>query len=130
MASTSSPARQLRILVADDNVDAAASLAILLEMQGHEVYVAHDGIEALEQARSVRPEVAFLDLGMPKLDGIETARRLRALPGAAALRLVALTGWGQDKDREHTREAGFDEHLVKPVEQELLRETLQRLESR
>ena len=113
-----------RILVADDNVDAAASLATLLELDGHEVTVAHDGEEAVMKATGFRPTLAFLDIGMPKLNGIEAARRLRALPTGGGAVLVALTGWSQASDRERTRAAGFDYHLVKPVQPQALTEVL------
>jgi CheY-like chemotaxis protein len=105
-----------RILVVDDNEDAAASLAMLLEQLGHVLAIAHDGQEGLEKARSFGPEVVFLDLGMPRMDGFETARHLRSLPRGRELLLVALTGWGQEQDQERTREAGFDCHLLKPLE--------------
>jgi signal transduction histidine kinase len=105
-----------RILIADDNVDFAASMCHLLETRGHQVRVAHDGAEALEAALHFEPEVAFLDIGMPKIHGYEVARRLRAQPQTASCLLVAVTGWGQEDDRRRAREAGFDRHLVKPVE--------------
>jgi PAS domain S-box-containing protein len=111
-----------RILVVDDNVDAARSLEMLLRSLGHETRVVHDGAEALRVATEYRPAIVLLDLGMPELDGYEVARRLRAMEGSEALRIVAVTGWGQDADRERSREAGFDQHLVKPVEpRELVR---------
>jgi PAS domain S-box-containing protein len=113
-----------RILIADDNVDAAASLATLLELDGHEVTVAHDGEDAVMKATAFRPTLAFIDLGMPKLNGFEAARRLRALPLGGQAVLVALTGWGQASDRERTREAGFDFHIVKPVQPQALAEVL------
>jgi PAS domain S-box-containing protein len=105
-----------RVLIADDNEDAASSLATLLQLEGHEVATARDGLEAVEKARDFRPDLALLDLGMPRLDGIEAAKSLRALPGGAHLRIVALTGCGQQADRQRTREAGFDAHLVKPID--------------
>ena len=106
----------LRVLVADDNQDAAMTLASLLEFEGHHVQVAFDGEQAVASAQAQPPDVAFLDLGMPHMDGVEAARRLRALEGERArhMLIVALTGWGQDKDRDRTRAAGFDAHLVKP----------------
>jgi PAS domain S-box-containing protein len=104
-----------RVLVVDDNVDAADSLALLLRLAGHDVRVAHDGPSALEAARAERPDAVFLDLGMPGMDGYEVARRLRQESGLDGVRLVALTGWGQDEDRRRTQEAGFDQHLVKPA---------------
>jgi PAS domain S-box-containing protein len=115
-----------RVLVVDDNVDAADSLALLLRMEGHAVTVAHDGLTALTQAAADPPELALLDIGMPKMDGYELARRFRADPALRDVVLVALTGWGQDEDRRRTREAGFDHHLVKPVEPEALHGLLRR----
>ena len=105
-----------RILVVDDNRDATESLALLLQLDGHETRVAYNGMEALEVAQSFDPEIVLLDIGLPGLNGYEVARRLRQRPGGDRLLLVALTGWGQDDDRERTRTAGFDEHLVKPVD--------------
>lgn len=105
-----------RILVVDDNLDSAESLAMLLKHAGHEIRTAHDGLEALEAAEAFRPDVILLDIGMPKLNGIEVARRIRKKPWGGSIVLVALTGWGQQEDRARSREAGFDDHLVKPVE--------------
>jgi len=105
-----------RLLLVDDNVDAASSQASLLRLLGHEVEVAHDGVAALEKARRFRPEVVLLDLGMPGMDGFEVARRLRASHEGRDLKLVAQTGWGQEDDRRRTREAGFDAHLAKPID--------------
>jgi signal transduction histidine kinase/CheY-like chemotaxis protein len=109
-----------RILVVDDNRDSAQSLAILLRLLGNEVATAHDGPTALQAAEQFRPEVALLDIGLPGMDGYELARRLRALPQLRQLRLAALTGYGSAEDRRRSQEAGFDEHLVKPVEMETL----------
>jgi signal transduction histidine kinase/CheY-like chemotaxis protein len=105
-----------RVLVVDDNVDAGDSLVALLGLLGHDVSVARDGYGAVEQARARTPELVFLDLGMPGIDGLETARRLRALPGGRDIVIAALTGWGLAADRQRTREAGFDLHIVKPVD--------------
>jgi PAS domain S-box-containing protein len=105
-----------RILVVDDNTDAAVSFAVLLEHQGHEVATAHDGEEAVAKARVLRPHIVFLDLGMPRMDGFEAAKHLRALSDGEPMTLVALTGWGQKRDHERTREAGFDWHLLKPID--------------
>ncbi len=113
-----------RILVADDNYDAAQSLALMLGMEGHDVRTASDGIEALRVAEEFRPQLVLLDIGMPRLDGYETARRLRERPWAQALLLFALTGWGQEEDRERAHKAGFDRHLVKPVDPEALSQLL------
>jgi signal transduction histidine kinase len=104
------------ILIADDNQDALESLALMLRMEGHEVICASDGEEALALAGQRRPEIVVLDVGMPKLDGCEVARRIRAEAWGRGAILVALTGWGQDVDRRRSREAGFDMHLVKPVD--------------
>jgi signal transduction histidine kinase/ActR/RegA family two-component response regulator len=105
----------LRILVADDNVDAADTLSILLRMEGHEVRVAYDGEQAIRIAEAFRPALAFLDIGMPRMDGYQTALALRALPGMHDIRLVALTGWGAEEERARTHAAGFDHHLLKPA---------------
>ena len=105
-----------RVLVVDDNRDAADTLGALLRMLGAEVEVVHDGAAAIEAFDAFRPAVMFLDLGMPGLDGYEVARRIRSRPGAGGTALIALTGWGQEKDRQMTREAGFRHHLVKPVD--------------
>ncbi|MBY0277260.1 PAS domain-containing protein [Candidatus Binatia bacterium] len=110
------PSGALRILVADDNRDNVETLALMLELQGHRVATAHDGVEALAAAERERPHVAFLDLGMPELNGYDVCRAVRALPFGAEVCVVALTGWGQEDDRRRTRDAGFDHHLVKPVE--------------
>jgi signal transduction histidine kinase len=125
MTNAEGPARtQRRILVADDNNDALESLATLLQLSGHEVYTAANGAMALESAEQHRPEVALLDIGMPKLDGYEVARRIRAQPWGQRITLVALTGWGQDSDRRRSQEAGFDSHLVKPLDLDKLTELL------
>ena len=105
-----------RILVADDNRDAADSLAMMLELMGNAVRTANDGQEAVEVAAEFRPDVALLDIGMPRMNGYEAARRMRAEPWGRGLVIVALTGWGQEEDRRRSREAGFDVHLVKPVD--------------
>ena len=119
-ARPAAPTSGLRLLVVDDNRDAADSLAVLLRLQGHEVRVVHDGPAALEVAPSYRPDAVFLDLGMPGMDGYEVARRLRKTPGLEKTVLAALTGWGQREDRRRTAEAGFDHHLVKPPEPKAL----------
>ncbi|HZO21604.1 MAG TPA: response regulator [Steroidobacteraceae bacterium] len=116
-----------RILVADDNMDALESLAALLQLGGHEVFSAHNGAVALESAERHLPELALLDIGMPMLDGYEVARRIRAQPWGDRITLVALTGWGQDSDRHRSGEAGFDSHLVKPLDLDKLTDLLQRL---
>jgi len=111
-----------RVLIVDDNVDAAEMLAFALGDLGHDVQVAHDGAQAIETARAFKPDVAFVDLGLPVLDGLEVAARLRADPEFRDTRLVALTGFSQEEDRRRTRDAGFDFHLVKPVDLERLAE--------
>jgi PAS domain S-box-containing protein len=111
-----------RVLVVDDNVDAAESTSILLRLHGHAVRHVSDGIQALDAARAFRPDVMVVDLGMPGMSGYEVARRVRALPELADVLLIALTGWGQETHRNQTAEAGFDHHLVKPVDPELLNE--------
>ena len=108
--------RPRRVLVVDDNRDAAELLAEALGTVGHYVRVAFNGPEAIDLARQFLPEIAFLDIGLPVMDGYELARRLRALPGCDGMYLVAVTGYGQSSDRQHSREAGFEEHLVKPVD--------------
>jgi two-component system CheB/CheR fusion protein len=113
-------ARRCRILVVDDNVDSAVTLARLLGLVGHEVKAAHDGPGALEAAAAFRPDVMLVDLGMPGMSGFEVAGRIRAHPELAETRLIALTGWGQPEDRVRTRQAGFDRHLVKPVDFKVL----------
>jgi signal transduction histidine kinase len=118
-----------RILIADDNNDALESLATLLQLSGHEVYTATNGGTALQSAERHLPEVALLDIGMPLLDGYEVAKRIRAQPWGQRITLVALTGWGQDSDRRRSREAGFDSHLVKPLDLDTLTDLLARLPS-
>jgi len=119
--------RGRRILLADDNRDALDSLATLLECDGHEVYTAADGAAALALAAECRPDVMLLDIGMPKLDGYEVARRVRAQPWGNATVLIALTGWGQDEDRRRSREVGFNSHLVKPLDPAMLSSLLAHL---
>src|SRR5205085_2045571 len=109
-------APQRRVLVVDDNVEAAASLALLLGVAGHEVRVVYDGEAALAAVSAERPEVVLMDIGLPRLDGYEVARRLRQQPALRGVVLVALTGWGQDEDKRRSREAGFDHHLTKPFD--------------
>jgi CheY-like chemotaxis protein len=110
------PAVQRRLLIVDDLEDTANSLATLLRLQGHEVWTAHDGAEAFDAADLARPEIVLLDLGMPKADGYETCRRIRQQAWGRAMVIIAVTGWGQVDDRRRTAEAGFDLHLVKPVD--------------
>ncbi len=108
-----------RVLVVEDNHDAAELMALLLEFQGHQVRRAHDGIEALRLAEAFRPEIVLLDIGLPQLDGYEVAERVRAMPGPQPM-LVALTGWGRESDLRRSDAAGFDAHLVKPIDPDTL----------
>ena len=110
----------LRVLVVDDNVDAANALAMLLGYFKCDVEVAFDGESALSVAEHAEPQVAILDLGLPRIDGFELARRIREFPWGKRVLLIALSGWGQDEDRIRSREAGFDLHLVKPVDSQAL----------
>jgi signal transduction histidine kinase len=127
--SDDAPPVRRRILVADDNADALETLATVLELGGHEVFSAANGSLALESAERHLPEVALLDIGMPLLDGYEVARRIRAQAWGKRITLVALTGWGQDSDRRRSQEAGFDSHLVKPLDLDKLTQLLARLPS-
>jgi PAS domain S-box-containing protein len=126
---TSSPSGQLHVLVVDDNTDAAESLGVLLDIEGHAAHIAHTGAEALQVAQSQALDVVFLDIGLPDMTGYDVARRLRMLPSMQNTMLVALTGWGTQDDRQRTRDAGFDRHLTKPAElpavEELLRAAAQ-----
>jgi signal transduction histidine kinase len=106
----------VKVLIADDNQDAAATLAMLLQMLGHDVRHVHDGEAAVISAQELMPEIALIDLGMPKLNGYEVCRRIRLLPRGNEVMVVAVTGWGQPDDRRRSAEAGFDRHLVKPVD--------------
>ena len=105
-----------RVLVVDDNTDAAGSLATLLQLWGYEAHVAHNGPAALEAARRCIPEIVLLDIGLPGMDGYQVARQLRGLTGLERVLIVAVTGYGQEEDRRRSQEAGFDHHLVKPVD--------------
>jgi len=115
-AAPTLPQGRSRILLVEDNRDAATALDEILRLWGHEVDVVHDGAAALEQARRREPEVVLLDIGLPGIDGYAVARALRRLPGLEQIRLIALTGYGQESDRRLSHDAGFDHHLVKPVE--------------
>ena len=119
------PAR--KILVVDDNKDAVDSLALLLSLVGQTVATASDGIDALTQFEHFGPDVVVLDLGLPGLSGYEVARRIRAMDRGSEVVMVALTGWGQDEDRRRTVAAGFDHHLVKPVDFDALKALLAEL---
>ncbi len=110
----------VRVLVVDDNIDAATSLSYVLALAGYNTAVAHDGKRALEVAETMRPVIVLLDIGLPGMSGYEVARRLRAAPWGRDLRLIAVTGWGHESDRAKSLEAGFDAHLTKPIDPELL----------
>jgi CheY-like chemotaxis protein len=111
-----SPAKGRRILIVDDNVDNAESLSLLLRFKGFETAQAFDGEEAMAEAQAFKPDVILLDIGLPKLDGREVCRRIRLEPWGRAMRIIAVTGWGQDEDRRKSADAGFDHHLVKPIQ--------------
>jgi two-component system CheB/CheR fusion protein len=125
--SRGAPPVSRRILLADDNADALESLATVLRLRGHEVYSAPNGAIALETAARHMPDIALLDIGMPLLDGYEVARRIRAQEWGKSVTLVALTGWGQESDRRRSQEAGFDTHLVKPLDLDRLTALLAQL---
>jgi len=126
---TSAPARPLRLLIVDDNRDAAESMAMLQELAGHATCVVHDGQSALAAVGEFRPDVVLLDIGLPGIDGYTVARLIRELPGGRDIFMVALTGYGSDSDRRLTEEAGFDRHMVKPADQQLLKEWLSALDA-
>ncbi len=113
-----------KVLVTDDNEDAAAALALLLTHMGNDVQIAHDGEEALTVAAQFQPDLILMDVGMPRLDGLEATRRLRKTEWGRRAAIVALTGWGQDADKRRSHEAGVDDHLVKPVDPEALEKVL------
>lgn len=115
-SETQTSSARHRILVVDDNEDSADSLALLLQLTGHQVFTAHDGPDALDAAEQHRPDVVLLDIGLPVLNGYDVCRRIREQPWGQTMVLVALTGWGQDEDRRRSQDAGFDDHLVKPVD--------------
>jgi CheY-like chemotaxis protein len=104
------------VLIVDDNADAAETMQILLSSLGHETAVAQTGMEALQRVQEFVPDVVLLDIGLPGIDGYEVARRLRAMKQDPPFKIVAVTGWGQEADRERSKEAGFDLHLVKPID--------------
>jgi CheY-like chemotaxis protein len=111
---TNGPRR--RVLVVDDNRDAAGSMEILLKLLGNEVCTVHDGLEAVAAAERLRPEIVLMDVGMPRLNGYEATRRIREQPWGRDMKIIALTGWGQESDKEQSRQAGCDGHLVKPID--------------
>ncbi len=105
-----------RVLVVDDNEDSAMTMVMLLEVGGHQATVAHDGLTALTVARDFKPHVVLLDIALPEMNGYEVAKRMRMMPELARTVIVAMTGYGQDDDRRRSAEAGFTEHLVKPID--------------
>jgi two-component system, chemotaxis family, CheB/CheR fusion protein len=113
-----------RILVVDDSSVQAKSLSMLLELMGHEVRLAHDGPSALQISTEFRPDIALIDVGLPGMSGFEVARRIREQPELRHMVLIAQTGWGREEDREQSREAGFDHHLAKPIDHQLLEKIL------
>jgi signal transduction histidine kinase/CheY-like chemotaxis protein len=123
--SVSGEGARRRVLVVDDNVDAAESMAALLSLLGHEIQTAHDGEQAVEVAKAFEPDLILMDIGMPKVDGLEATRRIRQLPLRKRPLIAALTGWGQDADRKGSSEAGIDRHLVKPVDLEAVQQLLE-----
>ncbi len=123
-AEESTPSSRRRILVVDDNRDSAISLGMMLELMGNEVRTAHDGLEAVQAAEVFRPDVVLLDIGLPKLNGYEAARRIRGQPWGRDMVLIAVTGWGQEEDKRRSKEAGFNFHMVKPVEPAALEKLL------
>lgn len=114
----------LRVLVVDDNRDAAVLMGRLLSTLGNDVRVVHDGFAALDMAETFRPEAILLDIGLPEMDGYETARMLREMPECKDITIIAVTGWGQDEDREKGRLAGFNHHVVKPADSSTLMQLL------
>jgi CheY-like chemotaxis protein len=118
------PAVPKTVLVVDDNRDAADSLAMLLEIGGHQVTTVYSAADALTRAAEIKPAVVVMDVGLPEIDGCEVARRMREMPDLVGVRLIALTGYSTDEDRRRTRDAGFDHHLVKPVDLDDLDKTV------
>jgi CheY-like chemotaxis protein len=126
--ASESPALKRRILVADDNRDVVESFQMMLRILGHEVQTALDGLEAIEKAEQFRPDVIVLDVGMPMLDGYETASRIRQRPWSRDVVLIAVTGWGNEKDKLKSAAAGFNVHLVKPVDATTILEALDQMD--
>jgi DNA-binding response OmpR family regulator len=123
------PRSKHRILVVDDSRDSADSLAMMLRIMGNLVHTAHDGVEAVNVAATFKPDVVLLDIGLPLLNGFDAARRMRSQSGGNDMVIVALTGWGQEEDRRRSQEAGFDHHIVKPVDPVALEKLLDALET-
>lgn len=128
-SSVEKPHSSRRILVVDDNRDAAKTLSMLLKISGNETYTAHDGEEAIEKASVIRPDAIILDIGLPKASGYDVCRFIRAQPWGRHIAMVALTGWGQEEDRHESHEAGFNGHLVKPVDYQDLVQLLVKLQN-
>ena len=128
VSKVQTPSSQYRILVADDNKDSAASLAMLLQIMGHEVRTADDGLQAVEAAEAFRPDVIVLDIGMPNLNGYEACHRIREQSWGRKAVLIAQTGWGNPEDKRRSLEAGFDHHIVKPVDPTVLEKLLASLQ--
>jgi signal transduction histidine kinase/ActR/RegA family two-component response regulator len=128
-SNAAGPSRHRRVLVVDDHRDSAESLAMLLTAMGHEVEKAYDGQQAIDMASTLRPDLLLLDIGMPQMDGYEACRRIKSEPWGEKMCVVALTGWGQEEDRRKSQAAGFDHHLVKPVEMGQLAQLIERLDT-
>jgi signal transduction histidine kinase/ActR/RegA family two-component response regulator len=128
VAAPPADGRPRRVLVVDDNVDSATTLAMVLDVMGHKTTLANDGLEAVRLAREFQPEIVLLDIGMPKLNGYEACRQIRAQPWATQVIIIAVTGWGQDEDRRRSKDAGFDLHLVKPLDPLVVERLMRKLE--
>jgi CheY-like chemotaxis protein len=122
-ADALSPTKR-RVLIVDDNADALASLGMVVRALGSETFDAHDGLEAVESAGNLRPDVILMDIGMPRLNGYDAARRIRREPWGHNMLMVATTGWGKEEDRRRSKEAGFDLHMVKPIDISAVQEIL------
>jgi CheY-like chemotaxis protein len=129
LASVPGPAAQRRILIVDDNRDSAESLGMLLSITGHQTHTAFDGLEAVEAAEKLKPDLVLLDIGLPKLNGYEACRRIRDQAWSKGMTVVALTGWGQEEDRSRASEAGFDSYMLKPVDYAALKRLIASLPS-
>jgi CheY-like chemotaxis protein len=123
------PAHRFKILVVDDNPDSALSMAMMLSIMGHDTRTAHDGESAVDTAESFLPDVVLLDIGLPKLNGYEVAQRIREKAWGKSMYLIAVTGWGQDEDRQRSSEVGLNQHMVKPVEPAALEKLLTELKT-
>jgi CheY-like chemotaxis protein len=123
------PARRFKILVVDDNHDSALSMAMMLSIMGHETRTAHDGESAFVTAEAFLPDVVLLDIGLPKLNGYEVAQKIRGTKWGESMYLIAVTGWGQDEDRQRSSEVGLNQHMVKPVEPAALEKLLAELKT-